>query len=245
MKRLLILVMCLFATLAFADWDRGDPYKMHWPQLPDPEGWDVMATQPKVLADDWECSETGPVGDVHIWGSWRSDDIGEITSVHLSIHENLLPDTQTPFSRPGELLWQRDFGPDLFTVRDYGNGSQGWYNPNIDSTWVDDEHKLFHQINIMNIKDPFRQQEKIIYWLDVSVRVDTSIEETFWGWKSSRDSFEDDAVWADMVAGAAPVWRPLTYPDGTSIDLAFVIVPEPMSLVLLGFGSLVLLKKRR
>jgi hypothetical protein len=37
------------------DWQPGDPYKHHFPQLPDEEGWAVNATQPMVLAEDFMC----------------------------------------------------------------------------------------------------------------------------------------------------------------------------------------------
>jgi hypothetical protein len=70
-------------------WNVGDPHKMHYPQLPDETGWDVNATQPLVLADDWECSETGWVKDIHFWGSWRHDDIGQVIAFVLSIHEDI------------------------------------------------------------------------------------------------------------------------------------------------------------
>ncbi|MCJ7578787.1 MAG: hypothetical protein MUO91_10085, partial [candidate division Zixibacteria bacterium] len=49
-------------------------HKMHFPQLPDLEGWDVYAVYPKTLADDWKCSATGPVTDIHFWGSWKDID---------------------------------------------------------------------------------------------------------------------------------------------------------------------------
>ena len=69
-----LAILCLGAFLVapvLADWDPGDGHKMHFPQLPDEEGWDVNATFPKVLADDWTCSGTGWVEDIHFWGSWR------------------------------------------------------------------------------------------------------------------------------------------------------------------------------
>ena len=52
-------------------WRPGDRHKMHFPQLPDESGWDVRATRPVVLGDDWRCSETGWVKDIHFWGSWQ------------------------------------------------------------------------------------------------------------------------------------------------------------------------------
>ena len=57
--------IALLAVPAAADWEPGMPFKMHYPQLPDPMGWDVKFTDPIVLADDWRCTQTGPVDDVH------------------------------------------------------------------------------------------------------------------------------------------------------------------------------------
>ena len=43
---------CVFTLLALVsasgDWAPGDTYKMHFPQLPNVNGWDVNATQPVV-----------------------------------------------------------------------------------------------------------------------------------------------------------------------------------------------------
>jgi len=65
------LAIVLSAVGAAADWQPADGHKMHFPQLPDEEGWDVNATAPMILADDWRCSQSGLVTDIHFWGSWR------------------------------------------------------------------------------------------------------------------------------------------------------------------------------
>ena len=66
-------------------------HKMHFPQLPDLIGWDVMATssfpppgQGTVLADDWQCTRTGPVEDIHFWGSWKDQDGNPATDDSLT-----------------------------------------------------------------------------------------------------------------------------------------------------------------
>ena len=55
--------------------------KMHFPQLPDPNGWDVKADGGLCLADDWQCDGTGPVRDIHFWGSWKGDVVGEFVDL--------------------------------------------------------------------------------------------------------------------------------------------------------------------
>ncbi len=231
-----LAILCLGAFLVapvLADWDPGDGHKMHYPQLPDPNGWDVNATFPKVLADDWMCSGTGWVEDIHFWGSWRHEDVGQLTSIHVSIHDN----AYNGYSHPGELLWERDFFPGEWAERWYGEGDQGWHDPNTGEFFWGD-HFNFFQYNIVEIREPFYQEEGTIYWLDISVTV--ADEQTQWGWKTSLDHWEDGAVWGDFPN---PFWEPLQDPDGRNMDLAFVITPEPASLCLLGLG-LVLLRRR-
>ncbi len=105
LKSILIFSMMaifLLSGVALADWSPGDGHKMHEPQLPnwDMEGWDVNATYPIVLADDWLCTETGYVKDLHFWGSWLWDMVGTIDSFLISFHYNI-PVGPNGWSIPG------------------------------------------------------------------------------------------------------------------------------------------------
>ena len=253
MKRLMTFCLCVLfvSSMVMADWYPGDGHKMHYAQLPDPFGWDVFAStnlqgpgMQKVLADDWRCSQSGPVEDIHLWGSWKYDMPGEIEGLHVSIHDDIPAGIAGPYSMPGNLLWEWEFYPGEFTVRNYGTGDQGWYNPNTNEVRPFDHHE-FHQINIENITDPFIQEVGKIYWLDITVFSFDSFSE--WGWKTSMDHWNDDAVWTDYYSGGGyDPWNELLDPmTGESLDLAFVITPEPTTVVLLGLGGLLLRKKRK
>jgi hypothetical protein len=239
--------LAMLATPLAADWDPGDAHKMHAPQLPDPNGWDVHVDRPNILADDWQCRGDGDVDDIHFWGSWAGDNIGQIATILVRIHSDIPdPDGDGPlFSMPGNVLWERQFGETEFTVRQYGTGDQGWIEPNPNNpppTYFPNDHNLYFQVNIEDIIDPFYQVQDTIYWL--------SLQTTIWsydfGWKTSTTQWNDDAVYGffDPEDPQPIVWNELVDPDQVSLDLAFVITPEPGTLLLLGLGGLLLRWRR-
>jgi hypothetical protein len=256
-KRLLVLfslaVLAVFlAAPALADWEEGDFHKMHYPQLPDRNGWDVKASWSKVLADDWRCSETGDVEDIHFWGSWYKDDwrdegnpASSFEWFSISIYADIPdPDGTGPeFSKPGALLWTRVFKPEQVDVRLWGTGEQGWYDPN-SGQWEYPNHVMNFQYNIENIQNPFPQKAGTIYWLAISMECNYGE----WGWKTSLDHWNDDGVWADYEPGGPTPWTELRDPrttPGESLDMAFVITPEPAAVVCLALGSLLLCRRMR
>jgi len=202
--------------------DGSIPHKMHWAQLPDPTGWDVRGCEPKILADDFRCTETGPITRIVFWGSWHHDIVGGIKNVHLSIHED---DRSGEFSKPGTLLWETDLvgGGITMVIEPEPDGEQGWYDPNT-GEWTRPDHHMFFKYTVdIPAALAFQQEEGKIYWLDIQVTCDDGE----WGWKTSRSAhFEDDAVWADTPQDPAS-WHELTDPEtGVSLDLAFVIAGE-------------------
>ncbi len=196
-------------------------HKMHYPQLPDPEGWDVVACEPIVLADDFMCTKSGRITDIHLWGSWRMDLENPIDGFLLSIHENI---PGPPYSRPGELLWEA-FIPD-YEVTPEEPGMQGWYDPAM-PFWEYPDHMMYYRYDITNIPEPFCQDSGTIYWLNVmAIGPMMYPDPPLWGWKTSRLHYEDDGVWAHYTP---PVyeWQPLTDPiTGETLDLSFVITGE-------------------
>jgi hypothetical protein len=266
-----VLGVCVLSpAAAHADWNVGDPYKMHYPQLPDltPTGLDVLATRDpfttgpngpvwKVLADDFRCTQTGPITDIHIWGSWLDDQVFTGVQFKLSIHADQ-PATptggpSTPIDPP---LWQAIVAPSsqrLYSTLPPTVAPEQFFDPNTNQIIGTD--RQIWQYNFVNLPQPFIQQAGTIYWLDVQALVPDGSSLLF-GWKTTNPQdprtphFMDDAVYADTPTFAAPAilpYKPLVYPSGhpyagLSIDLAFVItgVPEPASLTLIVPAALLL-----
>jgi len=210
-------------------WREGDDYKMHWPQLPKSGGLDVSFGS-GVLADDWRCSRTAPVDDLHFLISWNQDATTQIPGFWVTIYSDLPdPDGNGPlYSQPGRPLWTRFFNPGDFVVRDMPRDAQGWFDP-VTGLWRRDDHTSWQQIDICRIADPFIQKEGTVYWLAVEFGQVSRI-----GWKQSGSAhFNDDAVWSSGPNGR---WLDLRDPQTReSIDLAFVITssqtaptPEPL-----------------
>jgi hypothetical protein len=231
-----LVVLALTASAAHADWNPGDGHKMHFPQMPDPVGFDVNFTFPRVVADDWRCSETGPVNDIHFWfsarGDWLNPQIpldAQIVNIHVSIHEDVPVGPNNPFSHPGQLLWQRDYNVGQVQIRPDGAGPQFWYDP-ATGLLIPNDHNNIYQCNITQISNPFYQKKGHIYWLDVTI----TTQGGELGWKSSDQNlypppytgnhFQDDATWRPSSTAN---WQDIRYPagpkQGQSMDMAFVI----------------------
>ena len=244
------IVVLLLGSVAVADWDIGDPHKMHYPQLPKVDGgWDVMSSYYLFLADDWQCSETGYVNDIHTWVSFRQDEPVVPNTVHLAIwSDDPVGDAGIPgedpdntFSKPLQPLWHGDRTD--WVMRWWADGPQGWFDPRDPAgTMVDPtvpDHYGVHQMNFyFDDSEAFWQDKDHIYWLEFTIQqpVEVGI-----GWKESADHFQDDAVW--RTEGGA--WNELLDPEtGASMDLAFVITPEPVTLAVLLIGGMALLRRR-
>ncbi|MFH1701594.1 MAG: dockerin type I repeat-containing protein [Candidatus Zixiibacteriota bacterium] len=176
------------------NWAVGDPYKMHHPQLPDETGWAVNATQPLIIADDFLCTESGLIKDIHFWGAWRNGVEGQVVAFVLSLHDDIPVSPDNPYSRPGLTLWEMTVeGFDIVPIDPPSR--EGWYDPGSGEIIYND-HTPYFQYNIC-LDDAMAptQEAGRVYWLNISAIVENPVN-TQWGWKSTQDHWNDDCVWA-------------------------------------------------
>ena len=267
-----LLLLCASATVQ-AQQAPGPAPK--WLQPPDltPMGLDVSAMAPIILADDFLCTSTGPITNIQIWGSWLGDylpngnDPTDI-SFRLKIHPDIpnpYPDNPQYWSTPAEpILWERMFysanHPTTFTVEPYYTlpdepEGEGWYDPFSPPYIPDADHTIWQYNFDIPLPEAFVQQgttgNPITYWLSLEAFVQDP--DAHFGWKTSSQHWNDDAVWMSEASifdpdfsyitngGTISLWSELLYPDGhelvgQSIDLAFAIAPEPITLAVLILG---------
>jgi hypothetical protein len=252
-----------------ADWNSGQYAK--WVQLPDltPNGIDIDTDGCAYVADDFLCRQQGLVTDVHFWGSWLGDVKAPIISITLKFYSDdpVGPggDPNNTFSKPDGLLKTVTVGPqghvgfdgyfkESSTFTEVKPGEWFW-KPGQGSPQQNGDTQVWQYNIYIDPAKAFEQEGTAaapkIYWLEVEMNLGGTAD---FGWKT-RDIQDghsyDDAVYRSLSAD----WTPLEYPQGhpygngaapVSIDMAFVITPEPATLALLiAGGGLMALRRRR
>jgi hypothetical protein len=247
---------------------------LKWTQPPDtgmigdePTGMDVLAgpryigpgmfpLQPedvyeKFLADDFLCTQTGPVTRIEVFASHlRDEPLDPDPMFNLAFYKDI-PADQNPdgYSKPGELLWSEYLPPAHYDIVEE-QVLEHFYDPNADQI-IGQDTVVYRYTFLVPETVAFFQEEGNVYWLGVnhsydfdnSGLVDESDLQYLWetdnlfGWKTTdlEHSWNDDAVYVDintwMTDGrfappAGAPWRDMHYPHehlwaGESIDLAF------------------------
>ena len=182
-----------------------------WAQPPDltQTGMDVNDTAgqpPFLLADDFQCTNSGPLTQITVWGSWREDllPLNNPANVQftLSIHQDI-PAHGTIPSQPGAFLWSRIFPPGQFqVVTQQADILEWWMDPPAGAFFPGDK-TCYKYTFTMAATEAFVQQgtpqNPMIYWLDIQATVIGGTSSTKFGWKTSLRNWNDAAVWANAV----------------------------------------------
>ncbi|MGB9623976.1 MAG: GEVED domain-containing protein [Phycisphaerae bacterium] len=210
-----------------------------WIQPPDlsTQGVDVNLYQFQ-LADDFLCTQSGPITDIHLWTSFYYDGVPEMlngVTFTLEIYSDVPAGPENPYSHPGFLLWSRTYPPFTYNAGLCQAGISEWWHSPPDIWLPNNDHACYQYDFYIPEAEAFRQREGTVYWLSVKVAPGPLFADI--GWKTSSSHWNDDACWLD-TGPDTPTWRELRYGDrhpmaGESMDLAFAItgvpgpVPEP------------------
>jgi len=202
-----------------------------WMQPPDESeyGLDVSAYEPFVLAEDFQCTQSGLITKIDFWASWYGDEPPGMNPNNvafvLSLHSDVPAGVDQDWSHPDETLWMHHFAAGECTVELRTTVPiEGWFEP--PAIYIDDaDHEIWLYSCPIPEPDWFQQVEDTIYWLDIQAFPQGS---GIFGWKTSVEHWNDDGVWATGAEPEIPplAWQELRYPElhpqaGLSIDLAF------------------------
>jgi hypothetical protein len=189
-------------------------------------GYDVW-NEPYVLADDFICTNAGPVSGIHLWGSWMNDQpaLGAIT-FWLGIYDDVPVDATNSFSHPGDLLWSQFFAPGQYSETPWASGSENFLDPgppNIIGPESNVWYYCFFPTNPVIQTGSAASPNR--YWLAAYAQLPSGTGKQF-GWKSTTGIHQDISVhapWAGVPPPVNPGWVPTFDVTGAPLDLAFVV----------------------
>jgi hypothetical protein len=174
------------------------------------------------------------------WGSWFEDimppDTAGNVTFTLSIHEDIPdpnPEDPLDYSMPAEPVWMRNFLPGQFEVEvEMAQIDEGWWTPDNPEGYIfPGDHVCWKYTFHIPADEAFYQtgtpENPKVYWLDVQAHTPPDTIARF-GWKTSLEHWNDDAVWGRGIEPYMGPWNELIYPirhvyHPESIDLAFAI----------------------
>jgi len=245
--------LALAGIQARADWPGNNTNLTKWAQFPDRwAGFDVLAGQPPtatggpaqaiILADDFKCTVTGPITDLHLWTSWLGM-VSETAASPPRIPITLGIWTDEPSatnadgivtpSQPGKQLWSQTFAPGQYYVRPWSSAQEQFWSPDPapQGTILGQDHLIWQYNFYPDAAKAFTQtgslSAPVIYWLSMTAGAATSQTGRFFGWKTSTNQLLDNAVFGHLNADGFPVgdWQELLAPTTPkrSLDFAFAV----------------------
>jgi hypothetical protein len=234
--------------------------KMHYPQPPDlnPTGMDVDLFWTPT-ADDFMCTESGPITHIRTWMSFADDIIPtplNLDTLLLIIHSDIPAGIQQPWSMPGNVLWNKIYYSGEYSAKEVADDKPEWWYDPATQWWQPNNHTHVFRFDFTIDDNQFIQEAGTIYWLEIRwIKTDPVFpppppdpRANTLGWKTTTldTRFNDDAVWWNNNNPNFPIgWVAHVYPGypephpyaGLSFDMSFIINPPP-EIEELDFGDL-------
>jgi hypothetical protein len=193
---------------------------------------DVCAGMGWVLADDFPCTSSGQITDIHLWGSWLRDRVDPTAAFTLAIWSDVPTNAVSSFSHPGLRLWyQTYYGTNQYTLCPYTNIAEtfadGYGVSPADPNCVGPAltTNLYYLCFDVPTSNPFYQTgtpaAPTNYWLSVTVQ-----GTNYFGWKSSAIAYHDSAVGSPILSPNTNQWFPINDPSSLPLNLAFKITTQ-------------------
>ncbi len=215
-------------TMKYVQWPATNPPKAFdvWNSSAFPPG---VTNGPFVLADDFVCANSGPITDIHLWGSWLNDQAASNSiTFWLGMYDDVPIGGTNSYSHPGTLLYQQYFAPGQYAEGIVGSGQESFANPgpNELGTIVGTDTKLWYYCFYpTNFYQCGTSNNHRIYWLSVFAQLPNGVTNVF-GWKTTTNLHTDVSVHAPWPGFGPPnvSWKRTAITLATNyVDLAFKI----------------------
>ncbi len=222
---------CTVNGVKYVQWPNTNTGYDFW----DSSKWPTLPDGPWFLADDFICTNTGYITDLHLWGSWQGDaNYAQYTTFWLGLFTDEPTNASNAFSHPGNLIWEQCFTPGDYSEFLWGANSGNFLDPGSPNTvWGADSQVWYYSFYPTNPPvqhgTPFAPKT---YWLGVFAQVNFQGSSAFeFGWHTTTNLQNDISVHAPWVFGSCPAslpqpgpsWTPTYDPSGKPVDLAFAI----------------------
>ena len=195
-------------------------------------GYDVDATMPYVVADDFLCTNVSTITNIQVWSSFMQNQQDTNLTFVLGIWSDALPTLAGGYSHPGALLWTETFKPGGYTYSNFANGQEFFYVPTSPRQVTPETAVYLYNFTPQN---PFCQQgssnSPMVYWLSVYAQPSIPGTAVQFGWKTTTNHFRDDAVFGTVAAaGIAGNWKELFRAGvlgAVSLEMAFLLNNGP------------------
>jgi hypothetical protein len=194
-------------------------------QPPNFQGLDVWNSGPWVLADDFVCTNTGPVSDIHLWGSWAQDHQPDTNiSFWLAVYDDVPASATNLFSIPGNLLWNEQFPPGQYVQTFAGTGREAFLDPGPPNILGPESNVWYYCFTPTNLTQYGSLTNPQVYWLMVYATLPSG-STNMYGWKTTTVISNDISVHAQW-GGSPPIGNPgwtrtFQASTGGPLDLAF------------------------
>lgn len=210
----------------------GQGVKYDQPPFYDPDlkayyGWDEKSIRgdTQIVADDFPCTDSRPITDIHWWGSYpgwlESTPPSDAPSAFQIGIWTDVPAGVTEWSHPGVMIWQyyvsRADANETFDGFD-------WYDGLIQDSCFK------YDINLPMDQWFYQETGNNVYWVSIAAIYDT-IHHFSWGWKTRPKQFNDNAVIVYKPTDPIPgnlflSGLPINDAAGNSWDMSFRLTTQ-------------------
>ncbi len=224
--------------------------KPKWSQLPDmDQGTDQVSMHRSlgpVVADDFR-SDGRPIAGFHWWGSYLMDPTGQEWDAGQGLERTVQFEISFHQDCPANDATCNNSGPFPFSTPRDGSYFSAVFDVEEDfvGTTAGGENVYEYWVSLVGVPGPsflggtWEEVAGEIYWVDfawAAGQFGTPFAGDVWGWHESFQHNLDFAVTTAPGVVGNPHIGPWALLDGKDMAFEVLVVPEPSTLALLGFG---------